>query len=67
MEIIIHGKPNAGSHNLTAGINQEFAEKFVNDFFKQSEKITFGNCLIADAYFGVAMVLYLYIFCQFQS
>ncbi len=51
MEIIIHGKPNAGSHNLTAGINQEFAEKFVNDFFKQSEKITFGNCLIADAYF----------------
>ena len=51
MEIIIHGKHNAGSHNLTAGIDRDFAEKIVDDFFQQSGSIKFGNCLITDARF----------------
>lgn len=55
MEIIIHGKPNAGSHNLTAGINRDFADRFIDDFFRQSDKIKSGDCLIVDAYFWNGM------------
>lgn len=51
MEIIIHGKPNAGSHNSTNGINENFADKIINDFFEQSDKINFGDCLIVDTYY----------------
>lgn len=49
VEVIIHGKPNAGSYNLTAGINPDFAKKFVDRYFRQSEKIKSGNCLIVEA------------------
>lgn len=49
MEIIIHGKPNAGSANFTSGLNNSFAQRLIDEFFASMNSIKGSDVLIVDA------------------
>ena len=38
-DIILHGKPNAGSHKTTKGIEDSFCQNLVENFFKSMNYI----------------------------
>ncbi len=49
MDILIHGKPNAGSAKATAGIESSLQQRIVDDFFASMEQHRYNNALIVDA------------------
>lgn len=49
MEIIVHGKPNAGSFNATPGLDPALTQNIVDGFFQSMGKIPGTDILIVDA------------------
>ena len=47
-DIILHGKPNAGSHKTTKGIEDSFCQNLVENFFKSMNYIKEQEVLIVD-------------------
>lgn len=50
-EIIIHGKPIAGSSKKTLGLESSFADVFVNSYFNEMGKFTSAETFIVEARF----------------
>ena len=48
-DIILHGKPNAGSHKATKGIEETFCQNLVEKFFQSMNYIKEQEVLIVDA------------------
>lgn len=48
-DIILHGKPNAGSHKATKGIEETFCQNLVEKFFQSMNYIKDQEVLIVDA------------------
>ena len=48
MDIIIHGKPTAGSSLTTAGIDGALSQKIVDDFFEGMNRIKDPQALIVE-------------------
>ena len=48
-EVILHGKPNAGSHKATKGIEGAFCQNLVDNFFNSMNYIKEQEALIVDA------------------
>lgn len=48
-DIILHGKPNAGSHKATKGIEESFCQNLVEKFFQSMNYIKEQEVLIVDA------------------
>ena len=49
MEIIIHGKPNAGCSKSTSSFDSSLSERIVDDFFTRWEDVKDKEALIVDA------------------
>lgn len=47
-DIILHGKPNAGSHKTTKGIEDSFCQNLVENFFQSMNYIKVQEVLIVD-------------------
>lgn len=47
-DIILHGKPNAGSHKTTKGIEDSFCQNLVENFFQSMNYIKEQEVLIVD-------------------
>jgi len=49
MEIIVHGKPNAGCSRMTSGLDGSLGERIVNDFFTSMGQIRDAEFLVVEA------------------
>lgn len=47
-EVILHGKPNAGCHKATPGIEEAFCQNLVDKFFQSMGSIKDNEVLIVD-------------------
>lgn len=47
-DIILHGKPNAGSHKVTKGLDDAFCQNLVDKFFQSMGSIRESETLIVD-------------------
>lgn len=48
-DLILHGKPNAGSHKATNGLDGMFCQNLVDNFFQSMDNIKDPQVLIVDA------------------
>lgn len=48
-DLILHGKPNAGSHKATNGLDGMFCQNLVDNFFQSMDNIKDPKVLIVDA------------------
>lgn len=48
-DLILHGKPNAGSHKATNGLDVIFCQYLVDNFFQSMDNIKDSQALIVDA------------------
>lgn len=48
MEIIIHGKPEAGRHKATSLLDPAFTRKLVDEYFAASSQYNGTNCLLIE-------------------
>ncbi len=47
-DVILHGKPNAGSHKATKGLEESFCQNLVENFFQSMNHIKEQEVLIVD-------------------
>lgn len=48
LEVIIHGKPNSGSHKVSNGLDKTFCQNLVDKFFQSMGNIKESETLIVD-------------------
>lgn len=69
VDVIIHGKPNAGCSNFTSALDEGLKQNIINDFFQRRDEVKDLEAMFVDARYwkGVWYSVYTYRRCDLKE